>query len=130
MVQFKSLITLVFAATFLFLGVVHTAQATKSYTPYAKVVKLYTTSDGKYGECLVKVNAVAVNTAMNCGNNQNAKWFHLSCNGVAGNSAASGRQNYSTALAAYLAGKQISLEVDDAKKADGYCYAYSLEIGD
>ena len=124
MIRFKHLTNGLLAAIVLSLGMAHTAHAASGTTAATNIISTMSLDLGSFDLCMVKV---AASTNINCGTSSEL-WFHFSCNGAVGNNKEYAKQNYSTALAAYLAGKKVVLYIDDTKKIGNVCFASGIAL--
>lgn len=85
---------------------------------YAKIIKMVLADKGRYGTCLVKLDANLAASGLNCPGNH----VTFSCSGDFQGRDVAWRM-YDTAQMAYTLDNTIYVEVDDSRKHNGFCFA-------
>ena len=89
----------------------------------ATVVEVLTRSDTIYGNCMIKINKNP--SSLSCGSD----WFTMSCSGDFGTKADNSRK-YDLAVAAYITGRTVKFQVNDAKLHNGFCFIDDFRLAD
>ena len=87
--------------------------------------RILNTGDHTYGGCMVELDA-HINTATNSPNCPN-RWVSFSCTGEFTEKDYA-FQMLDTASLAFSLNKSVKVYVDDAKKQNGSCFAYRLDV--
>lgn len=95
--------------------------AAKAYT--TATVTSVVLDDDKYGQCMVRLSQSISQSGLDCPSN----WVSFSCSGDF-NPKDMAYHKLETAQMSLLLGKEIRIYVDDAKKHNGYCYGYRVDL--
>ena len=89
----------------------------------ANVERTLVAGDGRFGGCMVKTQVKFQQEGLNCP----AKWVTFSCTGDFTSKDVAYRM-FDSALMAFALGNQVSIEVDDSKKHNGFCYVRRIDV--
>ena len=85
-----------------------------------------TARDGsaKFGACMARLSVSAREQGLNCPANG---WVTMSCSG-AHTSKANATRLHDALQLAFVAGRRVSVTVDDSKKHDGQCFVARVDV--
>lgn len=86
----------------------------------AQVLRTMTTSDTTYGGCMAALSIAP-------GNVCTGKWVTFSCSGNFTDKDR-GYRMFDQAQLAYTLGKRVMVQVDTARKHNGYCFATRIDV--
>lgn len=88
------------------------------------VLKVLNTSNGTFGNCMIKMNKSMASGGLNCPDNG---WVSFSCTGdfVPKDEAA---KLFDSAQMAFALGTRIEVFIDDTKKHNGFCTAFRVDV--
>ncbi len=101
---------------------VNSVVAGTGWTGKTKIARTLSHAEGDYGGCMAQLESS--NQSAICGGSH---WYSFDCKGFY-ISAGSGKRAYATALSAFVAEKYVDMEVDNSRKANGYCLVTRIDM--
>ena len=88
-----------------------------------EILRLLTADQGRWGECMVELNADQASTGLDCTTN----FVTFSCSGVH-TSRSNAKVMYETAQIAFALNKRVQIQIDDELKHNGHCFGASVRV--
>ena len=87
------------------------------------VTKTLVADQGRWGGCMVRIDQVLSNHLLDCP----GQWVSFSCSGTFTTKDVAYRM-FDSAQMAFALGKSVTLEINDTKKHNGFCYASRIDV--
>ena len=87
------------------------------------VTRTLTADQDRWGGCMIVIDQVLADHGLDCP----SQWVSFSCTGTFTSKDIAYRM-FDSAQMAYALGKKVSIEVNDTKKHNGYCYASRVDV--
>ena len=88
------------------------------------IERTLTTTDEKFGGCMVWLSVSPTDEGLSCGN---GNWVTFSCSGEH-TSKSSALRMFDSAQMAFVMGRTVSVTVDDEKKHDSRCFVSRIDV--
>lgn len=88
------------------------------------VERVLASEEGRFGGCMVRL-AEGINSAT--GLNCSRDWATFSCSGDH-TSKSSAMRMFDSAQLAFVSGRGVVVELDDARKHDGFCFVQRIDV--